>query len=113
MLAGKKDDGGKDRKAVDCIREVFPMVADILGGIEAGKGQPAILPGTISFWLKDGVARFSVNVKSAEMSFIGDVADLANPFKSVELAMVSGKVSSKRYTERASSMTPEQEKLLL
>lgn len=105
MLKGKAGDDGAARKAVEDIRDAFPLVADILGGIAGGKGQPEILPGTITFFVKDGVARFSINVKSAEMSFIGDLADVADPWNSVEIAMKTGKVSSKRYTEQKPSLT--------
>jgi hypothetical protein len=113
LLGGGGDDPRKLRALLDPIREACPIVAELLGGMLADKGQPAVDPGTITFFVREGKIRFSANVKSAEKTFIGEVADIVNPFESVELALAFGNVSSKRYTERQSTMTEEQKSAIV
>lgn len=113
LLKQEKDNGNEARKACKTIAKDFPHVAEILGGIAGKEGQETVSPSAISIWIQDGQARFSTNVKSANRTIIGDIADLAKPWESINYAIGDGKVSSKRFTEPKASVTEAQEKLLL
>ena len=112
LLTRKKDPSIEAQKIVACLREDYPYVADLLGGMPEKGDQKAVSPGTITLFVHEGKARFSANVKSEELTFIGDVADIANPLGSINTALAMGDVSSKRYTDRTST-TADQEKYLL
>lgn len=113
LVKDTKDNGEKARKAVKTIAKDFPHVAEILGGLAAKDDQPEISPSAITIWITDGKARFSTNVKSASKTLLGEVADLANPWASINCILGTGEVSSKRYTEPKTSMTQEEKDLLL
>jgi len=113
LLNGEKDHGEEARKAVKAISKDFPHVAEILGGLPEKDGKAAVSPSAITIWIQDGKARFSSNVKSASRTILGDIADLANPWGSINCILGTGEVSSKRYTEQKASMTEEQKQLLL
>lgn len=113
ILKAEKDNGCEARKAVKIIAKEFPHVAEILGGIQGKEGETEVSPSAITIWIQDGQARFSTNVKSMSRTIIGDVADLAKPWESINYAIGDGKVSSKRYSEPKASMTEEQKTLLL
>jgi len=113
LLNGEKDHGEEARKAVKAIAKDFPHVAEILGGLPAKDGKDAVSPSAITIWVQDGKARFSTNVKSASKTILGDVADIANPWASINCIIGTGEVSSKRYTERENRLTDDQKQLLL
>lgn len=113
LLAGGSDDNSKNRGAVESLRSEAPTVADILGGIPADAKNEEVLGGTITFFVRDGVMRFTCNVKAAGKTFIGDVAAPLSPWESIESAFVTGKVSSKGYTERRDSYLTDEQKALL
>jgi len=113
ILQGKTSSDDANRKAVDSIRESYPLIAEILGGMKAEKGQPEVLPGTLNFYVRDGVVKFSINVKSEKTTLFGDLADIAKPFDSIECALAAGKFASKPYSEQKGSYTPEQEAALI
>jgi len=104
LLTRKKDPSIEAQKIVACLREDYPYVADLLGGMPEKGDQKAVSPGTITLFVHEGKARFSANVKSEELTFIGDVADIVNPLGSINTALAMGDVSSKRYTGQANSL---------
>lgn len=108
LLNGAKDDEKSAKKVVKPLEKEFPLVAEILGGSPATEKEAAISPGTITIFIHGGKARFSANVKSAEITLIGDVADIVNLWGSINSAILVGDVSSKRYTERNAILTAEQ-----
>lgn len=113
LLNKGRDNDAEAQKIVKPLAKEFPLVAELLGGMPEKGDQAAISPGTVTFFVHDGKMRFSANVKSAEKTFIGDVADILNPWGSINTALLTGDVSSKRYTERPnSSLTKEKEGLL-
>lgn len=113
LITGKTDVADKARKSVDGIREKYPIIADVVGGV-AGDGKNAELePGKLSFFTRDGVFRFSLFVKSAETIFFGDVEDPSDPFGSAEFAMKTGKFSQKHQPVQTNSYTKEQQDVLL
>lgn len=112
LLTRKKDPSIEAQKIVACLREDYPYVADLLGGMPEKGDQKAVSPGTITLFVHEGKARFSANVKSEELTFIGDVADIANPLGSINTALAMGDVSSKRYTDRSSTSTDNEKYLL-
>lgn len=113
LLFGGADPAAQCRDAVKPWADCWPAIAILLGGMPETKDQPAFDGGTVTFFVRDGKIRFSVNVKALDKTFIGEVADPLKPFDSVELAMTTGMVSSKRYSERmnGSSMVPSDVKL--
>lgn len=113
LLNGGKDHAGEALKIAKPLSKDYPIVAEILGGIPEKGDQRAVSGGTITFFIHEGKARFSVNVKGEEKTFLGEVADILNPWGSINSAMLVGDVSSKRYTERKASVTEEQKSLLL
>lgn len=113
LLTKEKPNGEAARKLCKPLSKEFPFVAEILGGIEAKGDQIEVSNGTITFYVHDGKIRFSANVKSAEKTFIGDVADILNPWGSINTALQMGDVSSKRYTDPKASLSDEQKSLLL
>jgi len=113
LLQKENRNGSHARKAVEALQKEYPLVAELLGGLEAKDGQPEVSPGTITIFVHEGKARFSINVKSAEKTFIGDLADVVNPWGSINSALMMGDVSSKRYTDRTPSYTDEQKSRIL
>lgn len=100
LFYGAKDQVALARDLVEPIRDQWPLIADILGGLPATKEREAILGGTITIYIRDGQVKWSANVKGAETTFNGEIKDLKQPFDSIECALLTGQVSSKRYTER-------------
>lgn len=100
LLNKGKDNGKNSRQLARPLIKDFPIVAEILGGLAAKGDQPEVAGGTITFFIHEGKIRFSANVKSAEQTLIGEVADILNPWGSINSACLVGDVSSKRYTER-------------
>lgn len=105
LLNKGKDHDAEAYKICEVLRQEFPLVAEILGGMPAEGTQPAVSPGTITFFVREGRVRFSANVKSQEKTFIGEIADALNPWGCVNTALLTGDVSSKRYTDRMSGQT--------
>jgi len=101
LVTGGRDACKANQKAVEALREECPLVAEILAGIPADGEQPAFEGSPITFFINDGRLRFSANVKSSLIKFVGDVADPLLPWHSINTALLTGDVSSKRYTEQA------------
>ena len=101
------------RELAKPLEKDFPFVAELLGGIAAKGQSPEVPPSTITFFFHEGKIRFSTNVKGLGKTLIGDVADVTNPWGSINTALAMGECSQKDYTERNGKMTAEQEKLLL
>jgi len=119
-MAGLRDliNGGKDndleaQKVAKVLAKDYPLVAEILGGLSEKGDSPKVSPSAITIFIHEGKARFSTNVKSAERTLIGEIEDLENPWGSINTALLTGGVSSKRYTARVNGMTPEQEKAIV
>jgi len=100
LFSGKKDVVEAARKAVAKLEEDHPFVFELLGGCPAEGTQPAIEPGTITFFVKDGCLRFSANVNSMMLKFNGECQDVLNPFGSVNSALGMGDVTQKEIAER-------------
>jgi len=100
LFSGKKDVVEAARKAVAKLEEDHPFVFELLGGCPAEGNQPAIEPGTITFFVKDGSLRFSANVNSMMLKFNGECQDVLNPFGAVNTALAMGDVTQKEITER-------------
>jgi len=109
LVTGGKDHGKINQKAVEALREECPLVAEILGGIPASGEQEAFEASPITFFVNDGRLRFSANVKSSLIRFVGDVADPNLPWHSINTALLTGEVSSKRYTEPESTTKKTEE----
>jgi len=108
LLKGGKDHDAEAIEITKSLKKDFPFVAEVLGGCPATKTEEAVLSGTITIFIHEGKARFSVNVKSQGKTFIGDLADIANPWGSINSALAMGDVSSKRYSERTAVSTAEE-----
>ena len=104
----KKEDNLDEQalKAAKVLEKSWPIVAEILGGSAATKTEDAISPGTITFFFHDGKWRFSANVKSEKKTIIGDVADIAKPWDSVNYAISEGECRQKEYTDRMNGSAP-------
>lgn len=111
LFVGSKSGHDVDRRAVEKLGVEHPLIATILGGIGPQGDVAEVEPGSITFFVREGRIRFSVNVKSADTTIIGEVADAVNPWQSVEYALKGGQVSSKRYSDRPSA-SKEDQKLL-
>jgi len=109
LVTGGKDVCKQNQKAVEVLREECPLVAEILAGIPADGEQPAFEGSPITFFINDGRLRFSANVKSSLIKFVGDVADPLLPWHSINTALLTGDVSSKRYTEQPYTRTETME----
>lgn len=113
LLNGGKDHEAEAQKIAKPLAKEYPFVAEILGGIPEKGDQKAVSGGTITFFIHEGKARFSANVKGAEKTFLGEIADILNPWGSINSAMLVGDVSSKRYTDRKATLAGEDKSLLL
>jgi hypothetical protein len=107
LLKNGKDYDEEARKIVKPLEKEFPLVAELLGGLPETKTDPAVSPGTVTIFIHEGKARFSINVKSASRTFIGDLADILNPWGAINTALLMGDVSSKRYTGQPASLAKE------
>lgn len=94
-------------KAAATLRKDFPTVAELLGGCPSEGELPAISPGAIVIHFHDGKWRFSCNVKSASLTFRGDIGDITNPWQSIELAFKTENVGKKAYTDPKNSREGE------
>jgi len=103
LLGKDKDYDGEAYKAVESIREECPLVAEILGGVKASQTEPAVAPGSITIYFREGRLCWSANVKSAKATFFGTVADITNPWGSINSALLLGECSQKEYSERLSN----------
>jgi len=103
LLKGGKDYEKEAQKIVQALKEEFPFVAEILGGLPADATNEAVAPGTITIYIHEGRARFTCNVKSSSQTIFGEVGDIVNIWASIDLALLTGQVSSKRFTERPST----------
>lgn len=113
MVKKENGNGKKNREAVKALRKDFPLVAELLGGSEAKGDLPEVSAGTITFFIHEGKARITGNVKDLMTSFICDIPDLLNPWQCIEYALKSGECSQKDYTGRNSRPTKDEEKVLL
>lgn len=113
FLNGEKDNGEEARKLVKGLVKEFPLVAEVLGGLPEKGGQAEVSPSAITIFIHGGRIRFSTNVKSAGKTILGEVNDVLNPWGSINSALLTGEVSSKRYTERESRLSDDQKSLLL
>jgi len=113
MVKKEGSNGKKNREAVKALRKDFPLVAELLGGSEQKGELPEVASGTITFFIHDGKARITGNVKDLMTSFLCDIPDLLNPWQCIEYALKSGECSQKDYTGRNARTTPDQEKVLL
>jgi len=104
LFYGAKDQVTLARDLVSPIRDQWPLIAQLLGGLPATNEREEVLGGTITIYIRDGQVKFVANVKSAFTTINGSVKDLKQPFDSIECALLTGEVSSKRYTERESSL---------
>lgn len=100
VLKKENDHDAEAFKEAKVLAAKTPIVAEILGGSPAAKGEEPIAPGTITFFFREGKWRFSANVKSASKTFIGDVGDILKPWESIEFAMSEGECRQRDYTER-------------
>jgi len=113
LINGGKDHDSEAQKLVKCLAKDFPLVAEILGGLPEKGEEGKVSPSAVTIFIHEGKARFSCNVKSAEKTLIGEIGDLVNLWGSINSALLTGQVSSKRYTERHNSYTDDQKKVLL
>lgn len=100
LFSGKKDVVEAARKAVAKLEADHPFLFELLGGFPAENGIPAVEPGTLTFFVKDGALRFSANVNSMMLKFSGECQDVLNPFGAVNTALAMGDVTQKEISER-------------
>ena len=100
LLNGGKDYEKAAQQAVEALKEEFPIVAEILGGLPKTADAEAVAPGTITIYVHEGRARFTINVKSCSQTIFGELEDIVNVWGSINCALLTGAVSSKRFTER-------------
>lgn len=103
LLNGGRDYEKAAQEAVAAIKEEFPIVAEILGGLPKTADAEAVAPGTITIYIHEGRARFTINVKSSSQTIFGELEDIVNVWGSINCALLTGSVSSKRYTERTTT----------
>jgi len=107
LLKGGKNYEQEAQKIVEELKKTYPFVAEILGGLPATPTDEAVAPGTITIYIHEGRARFTCNVKSSSQTIFGEVGDIVNIWASIDLALLTGQVSSKRFTERTSTSANE------
>jgi len=103
LLSGGTDHAKEAQKIVQVLREAYPLVAEILGGLPATSEFEAVAPGTITIYIHESRVRFTANVKSNSQTLFGEVGDVVNIWASINLALLTGQVSSKRFTERTAT----------
>jgi len=103
LLNGGVDYAKEAQKIVEALKKEYPLVAEILGGLPATADYEAVAPGTITIYIHEGRVRFTANVKSNSQTLFGEVGDVVNIWASINLALLTGQVSSKRFTERTST----------
>lgn len=103
LVSGGKNELSARQKAVKTISEECPLVAEILTGSPAEGVLPEVSPGSISFFLDGSQLKFAIYVKSPEQKFFGIIQDIANPWQSINSALLIGDVSRKRHSEQNGS----------
>jgi len=100
LLKREKDPSVEARKAASPLQTDFPYVFELLGGIAKTATEDAVSPSTITFFANEGKIRFSVNVKSMKLTFIGEVEDVLNPWGSLNTALAMGDVMQREMREQ-------------
>ena len=113
LLKKEGDSDEASQKAVAALSSEYPIVAEILGGCPASGTQAAVQPGSITLYVRNGRLCWSAVVKSEKMKFYGEVADVVNPYGSINSAMLLGECSMLPYTEQKANYTESQEKAIL
>ena len=113
LLVKDGDNDEATQKAVAALTAEYPIVAEILGGRPASGTQAAVQPGSITLYVRNGRLCWSAVVKSEKMKFYGEVADVVNPYGSINSAMLLGECSMLPYTERTDNYTKEQKDAIL
>jgi len=113
LLVKDGDNDEATQKAVAALTAEYPIVAEILGGCAATGTQAAVQPGSITLYVRNGRLCWSAVVKSEKMKFYGEVADVVNPYGSINSAMMLGECSMLPYTEQKGNYTESQEKAIL
>ncbi|AXH79187.1 MAG: hypothetical protein [Circular genetic element sp.] len=104
LFNGKGDEHGTRQKAVEALEAEYPLVAEALAGIEKSGDQAELPPGTITFWLDGPIMKFTYSVKALFVTHYGTVADVTNPWGSVNSALLTGEVSRKRHSEHQTTI---------
>jgi len=106
LFRQEKDTVAAARKVVEKLRDDFPYIYELLGGSPAEGTLPAVEPGMIVIFVRDGELRFSANVNSILLKFYGQVQDVVNPWGSINTALAMGEVTTKAIPEPASTIPP-------
>lgn len=96
LVTGGGDDYERRKKAVEALSGDFPIVAEVLAGSPGDGKTPPISEGSITFFLDADKAKFKIFVKSEGASYFGVVADMLNPWGSINSALLVNDVSRKR-----------------
>lgn len=96
MVKGNASAAADRLKGVEKLQDEFPLVSEALAGAVGQNGQKDEEGCTISFWMDGPRMKFKIYVKFTFTSFFGEVADILNPWGSVNSALLTGDVSQKR-----------------
>ena len=80
LFRQEKDSVAAARKVVEKLRDDYPYIYELLGGSPAEGTLPAVEPGMIVIFVRDGELRFSANVNSIMLKFYGACQDVLNPY---------------------------------
>ena len=103
LFRQEKDTVAAARKVVEKLKDDYPYIFELLGGSPAEGTLPAVEPGMLVIFVRDGELRFSANVNSIMLKFYGACQDVLNPWGSINLALAMGEVTTKEITERPST----------
>ncbi len=99
IVSGSTDEYQGRVKAALPLADEFPLVAESLAGTPANGTLPEIGPCSLGFYLDGDKAKFVVRVKGEDTVLFGVVADILNPWGSINSALLVGDVSRKRHSE--------------
>jgi len=103
LVQGENGSTKAKQAALEPLAKETPLVAQVLQGREAAGTSPAISGGSVSFYMDGNRMKFTIFVKSPEQKFFGVVADVLNPWGSVNSALLVGDVSRKRHSDKLDS----------
>lgn len=100
LFRQEKDTVAAAREVLEKLRDDYPYIYELLGGSPAEGTLPAVEPGMLVIFVRDGELRFSANVNSIMLKFYGRCQDVLNPWGSINTALAMGDVTTKEITER-------------
>lgn len=103
LFKGEKDEQASRTNAVFDIATDFPTVGEILAGVPKNGKEEAVPPGTITFYIDSGKCCAIVKPKDGDRLGFVVIQDIANPWGSLESAIIGGDIAWKRRDKRTPS----------